>query len=219
MLTRSSGRRAVRMALAAILVPVSAQAADEGRVDAGLRVILTAASGVPANDIPGAGVYGRYRLGDRWSVGLSFEQAKFDYEEPARRLGIPLDPDAPPIDAKADMQIVSVLAERRFPAADSRREWILGAQLGLAFTDVPDVTGPTAAGGTFDIFTEVDRELILSLQGGVRQRLTERWYAEFVLRADQHFAAWEPEDRISGATGRHDDYFAYGFHLGVGYRF
>lgn len=202
-----------------ILTPIAAFAADEGRVDAGLRVLLTAANGVPANDIPGVGVYGRYRLNDRWSVGLSFEQTKFDYEEPARRLGLPIDRDAPPIDAKADMQIVSALVERVFPTADSRRQWFAGAALGLAFTDVPDVTGPTTTGGSFDIRTEVDRELILSLQGGVRQHFGENWFAEFTLRADQHFAAWEPEDRVSGVMGRHDDYFAYGFHVGIGYRF
>ena len=47
----------------------------------------------------------------------------------------------------------------------------------------------------------------------------ERWFGEFTLSADQHFAAWESEDRVSGAQGRSGDYFAYGFHLGIGYRF
>ncbi len=201
------------------VAPIPALADDVGQVDAGLRLLLTAANGVPANDIPGYGIYGRYRLNDQWSVGLSFDQTEFDYEEPARRLGIPLDPNAEPIDAKVEAQIISAFVERVFSAADSRRQWYAGAAFGIAFTDVPDVTGPTATGGTFDIFTEVDRELILSLQGGVRQRFGERWFAEFTLRADQHFAAWEPEDRISGATARHDDYFAHGFHLGIGYRF
>ena len=95
----------------------------------------------------------------------------------------------------------------------------MGSELGMAFTDVPVVTGPTADGGTFEIHTEVDRELILSLLGGVRQRFGGNWFAEFTLRADQHFAAWEPVDVVSGAEARHDDYFAYGAHLGVGYRF
>lgn len=89
----------------------------------------------------------------------------------------------------------------------------------MAFTDVPNVTGRTATGGTFDIHTEVDRELIPSLLGGGRQRFGERWFVQFTLRADQHFAAWEPEDRVSGATASHDDYFAYGGRPGFGYQF
>jgi Outer membrane protein beta-barrel domain len=213
-----SARPAAAWLLATLLSPLPATADDAGRVAVGLRLGTTLASGVPANDIPGYGILGRYRLNDRWSVGLAFDRNKFDYEEPARRLGIPLDPDAEPIDAKAEADIVSVFVERSIAESQSR-EWFLGAAVGMAFTDVPDVTGPTATGGTFDIRTEVDRELIASLLGGVRQRFGERWFAEFTLRADQHFAAWEPEDRVSGATGRHDDYFAYGGHLGIGYRF
>ena len=111
------------------------------------------------------------------------------------------------------------MLERAFSPPDARRQWFLGARVGVADTDVPVVTGPTATGETFEIHTAVDREIIVSLLGGVRQRFGERWFVEFTLRADQHFAAWEPEDRVSGATGRHDDYFAYGGHLGVGYRF
>lgn len=202
-----------------LLFPGAALADDQRKFDVGLRLRLGLASGVPANDMPGYGIYGQYRLNDQWSVGLSFDQMKFDYEEPARRLGIPLDPDAPPIDAKVDQQIVGVSVERSISPPEASRRWFLGAELGMAFTDVPVVTGPTATGGTFEIHTEVDRELIASLLGGVRQRFGERWFAEFTLRADQHFAAWEPVDVVSGTEGRHDDYFAYGAHLGVGYRF
>ncbi len=205
--------------LVMILSPQAALADDQPRFDVGLRLRLGLASGVPANDMPGYGIYGHYRLNDQWSVGLSYDQMKFDYEEPARRLGIPLDPDAEPVDAKVDQQIVGVSVERSFSPPEASRQWFLGAELGMAFTDVPVVTGPTATGGNFEIHTEVDRELIASLLGGVRQRFGENWFAEFTLRADQHFSAWEPVDFVSGAEARHDDYFAYGFHLGVGYRF
>ena len=204
---------------APFLIPIAAEADDSRRFDVGARFGVTLASGVPANDMPGYGVYGLYRLNDQWSVDLSLDQTKFDYEEPARRLGIPLDPDAEPVDAKAEAMILSASVERSFSAPEASREWFLGAAVGVADTDVPVVTGTTATGGTFEIHTEVDRDVIVSLLGGVRQRLGERWFAEFTLRADQHFAAWEPEDRVSGATARHDDYFAYGGYLGIGYRF
>lgn len=207
------------LVFAPLLVPVPALADDPGRIAVGARLQTTMANGVPANDMPGYGIYGIYRLNDQWAIGLSVDFMKFDYEEPAKRLGIPLDPDAEPIDAKAEQLIISASVERSFSAPQASRAWFLGAAVGVADTDVPDITGPTATGGTFEIHTEVDRELIVSLLGGVRQRFGSNWFAEFTLRADQHFAAWEPEDRASGATARHDDYFAYGGYLGVGYRF
>jgi hypothetical protein len=202
-----------------ILLSPEATADDRGRFDAGARLRLGLASGVPANDMPGYGLYGIYRINDVWSVGLSVDQLKFDYEEPAKRLGIPVDPDDPPLDPKVDQTIVGVSVQHSFTPAEASREWFLGGELAMAFTDVPVVAGTSATGEPFEIHTEVDRELIASLLGGVRQRFGESWFVEFALRADQHFAAWEPVDQVSGAEARHDDYFAYGFHLGVGYRF
>lgn len=206
-------------ALAPLLSPVPALADEAGRIEVGLRVGTSLASGVPANDMPGYGLHGLYALGERWSVGLGMYRTEFDYEEPAKRVGLPIDAAAEPIDAKAERLIISALVERSFSSPDARRQWFVGARLGIADTDVPVATGTTATGDPFEIHTEVDRETIVSLLGGVRQRFGEHWFGEFSVSADQHLAAWEPEDRISGATGRSGDYFARGFHLGIGYRF
>lgn len=205
--------------MAPLLAPLPAAADEAGTIQAGLRLGTSLASGVPANDMPGYGLHGLYALNDRWSVGLEVYYSEFDYEEPARRVGLPVDPDAEPIDAKAEQFIYSVLVERRFSPPDARRQWFLGARAGVADTDVPVASGPTATGEPFEVHTEVDREVIVSLFGGIRQRFGKRWFGEFVVNADQHFAAWEPVDVISGAEGRSEDYFAYGFHLGIGYRF
>jgi hypothetical protein len=206
-------------ATAPFLAPLPATADEAGEIQLGLRLGTSLASGVPANDMPGYGIHGLYALSDLWSVGFGLYLTEFDYEEPARRVGLPIDPDAEPIDAKAEQLIYSVMAERSFSPADARRQWFMGAKLGVADTDVPVATGETAAGDPFEIHTEVDREIIVSAFGGLRQRFGERWFGEFTVSADQHFAAWESEDRVSGATGRNGDYFAYGFHLGIGYRF
>ena len=202
-----------------MLLSPEAVADDRNRFDAGARLRLGLASGVPANDMPGYGLYGIYRINDVWSVGVSVDQVKFDYEEPAKRLGIPVDPGAPPVDAKVEQTIVGVSVGRSLSPPEASREWFIGGEFGLAFTDVPVVTGEAITGEPFEIHTEVDRELIVSLLGGVRQRFSDNWFVEFAVRADQHFAAWEPVDQVSGAEARHDDYFAYGFHLGVGFRF
>ncbi len=50
--------------LVLLLSPQAALADDQPRFDVGLRLRLGLASGVPANDMPGYGIYGIYRLND-----------------------------------------------------------------------------------------------------------------------------------------------------------
>jgi hypothetical protein len=192
-------------------------AAQEQRFGLGVRGILTASDGEPANDIPGFGVFGRYRLSDRWSLGLAVDQTEYDFEEPARLVGLRQDPALEPIDVVAEATVVSLWLQRDY--ARNRVTWFWGAGLGFASVDVPDATGRLASGGAFDIRTEADTEIIASLLAGIQRRLGERWFLEFGLRADQHFADWQLTDRVSGATGAVDDYLALGGHLGIGFRF
>ncbi len=206
-------------AITPLLAPLPAIADEAGRIEVGVRAGTSLASGVPANDMPGFGIHGLYALNDRWAVGLAFYRTDFDYEEPARRVGLPIDPDAEPIDAKAEQTIYSLVVRRSFSAPEARWQWFLDGKLGIADTNVPVATGLTATGEPFEVHTEVDRETIVSLLGGVRRQFGAHWHAEFTVSADQHFAAWESEDRVSGATGGNGDYFAYGFHLGMGFRF
>ena len=210
--------RSTLLLLTLYLTSIPGSADESGKFELGAHLGTMLGDGVPANDMPGFGIYGLYRLNERWSVGFGVDRTEFDYEEPARLLGLPLDPDDPPVDPKAEMTIFSALVERSFESSRAGREWFLGAAVGVADTDVPDVTGPTVT-GTFEIDSEVDREVIVSLRGGVRQQFGERWFATFTVRAEEHFAAWELEDRVSGATARHDDYFAYGGYIGLGFRF
>ena len=114
--------------MALLVPPLPAMADEAGQVDVGLRLGTSLASGVPANDMPGYGIHGLYALNDRWSVGLEIYFTEFDYEEPARQVGLPIDPDAEPIDAKAEQLIYSAMVERSFSAPDARRQWFLGAK-------------------------------------------------------------------------------------------
>lgn len=213
---------AIRPALPLLLMfaaPTLTWAEEERRYDLGVRAKVTAANGEPANDIPGFGILGHYRLSERWTVGLAVDFEKFDYEEPAKVLGIPIDPDLEPIDAKAESTIVAAWLERTFGAAGGQTVWFAAAGLAASSIDVPDVTGPRQGGGSFDISTEVDTEILVSLIGGMRRTLGESWFIEFAVRADEHFADWTSTDRISGATASIDDYTAYGGYLAFGYRF
>jgi hypothetical protein len=212
---------ATRLAGVVLVAALALQApawAQGDRFDLGLRGILTAADGEPANDVPGAGVFGHYRFSDRWSLGFAVDSTEYDFEEPARIVGLRQDPRVEPVDVLAEATILSAWLERTYQRP-GRLSWFWGAGLGFASIDVPEATGPLAGGGTFSITTDVDSEIIASLLGGVHCRLGERWFLELALRADQHFADWKLRDRISGATGAVDDYLAYGGHLGIGFRF
>ena len=203
--------RAILLVILALL-PSAALAHDFG-----VRGIITAADGEPANDIPGFGVFGHWRLGARWSVGFAVDRTEYDFEEPAKLVGLNQDEDLDPIDVVAEATVVSAWIERTWPRRSL--DWFLGAGIGFASIDVPDAAGPLEGGGTFDIQTEADSEVVVSLLAGLHRRLGERWMLEFALRADQHFADWQLTDRVSGNRGAVDDYLALGGHLGFGFRF
>lgn len=187
--------------------------------DLGVRGIITAGDGEPANDIPGFGLFGHWRLGDRWSIGFAVDRTEYDFEEPAKLVGLSQDESLEPIDVIAEATVLSAWIERTWPRPSGRLDWFLGGGVGFASIDVPDATGPLEGGGTFDIETEADSEVVVSLLAGLHRRLGERWFLEFALRADQHFADWQLTDRVSGNRGAVDDYLALGGHLGFGFRF
>ncbi len=200
-----------RFALLATLIVTAWPAyPQELRIDLGVSLAIDAADGTPANDIPGAGVLGRYTLDDQWAVGVSVNRTEYDYEAPAAIVGIAQDPTMEVIDALAEATTVRAWIERSLTDAGRPMRFFLGAGVGAAFTDVPDVTGPRADGGTFDIRTAVDTEIIATVIGGARRMFGERWSGEVAVRAEQHFADWRSSDRVSGAQGSIDDYLTWG---------
>ena len=215
-MSHRSWRRAV--ACLAILGAGSGADAAEDRFQAGLLVGVSVADGEPANDIPGFGAQVRYALSDQWSVGASLGHTEYDFETPASIVGIAQDPSIEPVDALATATSLAAWAERTFIPDGGETTWFVGFGLGAASVDVPDVNGPTASGGQFDIHTDVGTEILLSGLAGVRRNFGESWYAEFRVHATQHFADWQVEDRVSGARGSIDDYLSLGGHLAVGIR-
>lgn len=192
--------------------------AGEKPFQLGLLAGVDVADGEPANDIPGFGAQFRYALNDDWAIGAGIRLSEYDFETPASILGITQDPAMEPVDALAEATTLSAWAERCFVPGKELVTWFVGAGLGAASVDVPDVTGLRAEGGTFDIHTEVGTEIILTGFAGVRRALGDRWYAEFRVHANQHFADWKIEDRVTGVTGTVDDYLSFGGQLAVGVR-
>lgn len=131
----------------------------------GVRPGVTLADGQPANDILSVGVFGRYRLTDRWLVGIALDQAEFDFEEPAKLLGLKA---MEVVDASTTESLISAWIEREF---NTQSDWLtpfLGAGLGIGIVETDDVTGPLAGDGTFDITTDPGMEIIPSILAGLR---------------------------------------------------
>lgn len=192
--------------------------AIDGRFHLGLWLGIDVADGEPANDIPGLGFQIRYALDDDWALGAGIGRTEYDFEAPAAILAIPQDLSMEPIDALAEASTFSAWAERAFAPGDGAVAWFAGAALGAASVDVPVAAGPRADGGQFDIHTDVRTEVILTGFAGVRRALGQRWFAEFRVHANQHFADWKMLDRVSGATGTIEDYLSFGGRLALGVR-
>jgi hypothetical protein len=192
--------------------------ADEREISAGVLATISVANGEPANDIPGFGVQVRYGWNERWAVGAALLRSEYDFETPAEIVGITQAPAVEPVDALAESSALQGWVERTFRSRAGKTRWFVGAALAAASVDVPDVTGPRADGGQFDVRTDAGTEIIVTAFAGVRRAMGERGYAEFRVHANQHLADWQVEDRVSGATGAIDDYASFGGQLAVGMR-
>ena len=196
----------------------SAAFADPGPFTLGVRANALSAGGEPANDMIGFGIFGKYRLKDDWSVGVSADFYDYDFERPWKVTGVEQSPSVPVIDAPADSVLVSAWLEQNF-ARTGNVNWFWNAGLGFNSVDVKDVSGPTASGGTFTLTTDPGTEFVLLGAAGFKWNFTEALQMEGALRVQQHFADWTVTDRVSGRVGALDDYTAYGVHLGLGYLF
>ncbi len=72
----------------ALLSLVSTAYSDAPRYEVGLRGNVLLGDGVPANDILGFGVTGRYYLRDGWFAGLVLDTYDYDFERPSDVVGI-----------------------------------------------------------------------------------------------------------------------------------
>lgn len=204
--------------LVGLFVFGTAQAQDAG-FEVGFRLNAVGSDGEPTNDMLGAGVFGRFRLNDRWRLGLALDHSpEFDVERPYEFIGLVGAASAGEVDASGTSTAFLAWIERVYERP-GRLEWFWGLGGGVATVDVDDVAGPLAGGGTYDITEEVGTEILATASAGLRFRLGARWALETALRLDQHFTDWTVTDRVSGRTGELDDYLIKGAHIGLAYRF
>ena len=183
----------------------------------GVRGNINAGEGDPANDMPGFGVYGRYRFNDGpWLAGLAVDTSTFDVERPGEMIEITT---ATVTDAQLDSTTVTLWGEYELePLAEDGffrgvRPYV-GAGVGIASVGDDTVAGPTAAGGTFNFEVEGGTEIVPGLLAGLRFDVGRHAVIDLGVRVDYHFTEMEVTDTITGARTDVDDYPTYGAYLG-----
>ena len=217
-MTRININRMVTVLTALVLMTGVSQAEDT-KFEIGLRANVLLGDGVPANDILGLGVIGRYRLNDGWFIGAGVDIYEFDYERPWRILGLEQDPNVDTIDALADSTVFSGSIGRLYNETDHGFDWFWTLGLGFASVDIEDVDGPTDTAGTFDITFDAASEIHLMATLGSSYNFSEKWSTSFAARVEHHFMDVLITDSVSGNTAKLDSQSPIGAYLSLNYRF
>lgn len=198
---------------------ISTAFAQDSKFEIGLRGNVMLGDGLPANDMLGFGVIGRYYLADGWFAGAALDTTDFDFEHTSSILGIPQDPDVKAIDSVATNTILSAFLGKRYGEATRGFDWFWTAGIGVGFPDVKDVTGPVDGGGTFDITTDSGTEIHLISSLGTSYHFSPAWSATFAARLEHHFMDHKLTDRVSGVTTTVDSQTPLGVSLSFNRRF
>ncbi|MBT8080625.1 MAG: hypothetical protein KJO31_18740 [Gammaproteobacteria bacterium] len=198
---------------------MSAYAQDNSNFELGVRGNVLLGSGKPANDILGFGVIGRYMLSGGWFVGAAIDSYTYDFERPARILGIAQDPALSAIDANADSAVFSGSFGRLYNETDRGFDWFWSVGLGFATPNVDDVSGPTDSVGNFDITFDVGNEIHMMGAIGTSYNFSESWSASFTARLEHQFMDILITDRVTGNTSKIDSQSIHGASFSLNYRF
>lgn len=211
--------RALKLWLAGSLAlsSQSLYADNSDRYELNFRGNIVGSHGKPTNDVLGVGLTVYRKLSDEWYLGINLDHSpEFDFETPGDLLGIDT---ASEVDAIGTMITITAVAERRFELDSENWSgfWSLGG--GINEVDLDDADGPIKGGGSYDIETSTDTELVLVASAGWIQQINRQWSARYAFTYEYHFADWEFRDKISGAEDTIDDYDLYGLRIGLDYRF
>ena len=211
----------IKVQFLSLLIGVAAFTSMElkasGEYEISGRLNIVGSYGTPTNDVLGYGFSVHRRLNDDWFLGVNLEHSpEFDFEIPSRIVGIR---GTEQVDAVGSMTLLTVVAERRYLMESQKWSWFWNLGGGIAVVDMDDADGDRVGGGTYEIKTSADTELVIVGNLGLIQHLGKNWSARYELTSELHSASWDVEDRISGATGDIDDYEILGLRVGMTYGF
>ena len=205
---------------AAVLWSIShSTCAQDAAFEIGVRPIVLAGRGEPANDMLGGGIAGSWHWKDDWFFGVALDSVTFDYERPHQVLNIQQDPDLATIDGTNSFTRVAGWVERRYDRAGAW-DWFWNAGLGFASVDAAAVVaGPTASGDTFSIVTDAASEVHFMAGIGLRRPLGEKWVLAPALHLEHHLTDYKITDTVSGATGTIGAQSPFSANITLSYRF
>jgi len=207
--------------LFAVLLSVSTHSFAQSwlkNTELGIRYVAEAANGVPSNDVLGYGIFAKKGIGEGLKLGFAADISEYDVEEPAKILGLVTPADAEAVDAVTDGTFLSAWIESSRPVGASKVEFRSLAGLGFALLDQPDVRGETADGRGFDINGDIGADYYPFAGIGFARQLGN-YHIGLDYLISYHFTDWKMTDRISGETGKVDDYGVQGFRFSLGRQF
>lgn len=192
---------------------------DKKDLEVSLRGNVLLGDGLPANDILGVGVVGRYYLDNGWFTGATLDTYEYDFEHAARVVGIVQDPNESEIDALASNTVVSAFVGRLYGEANKGFDWFWQAGLGVGFPDVDNFNGSIDGGGAFALTYDAKTEIHVMSSLGTSYHFTPTWSATFAARLEHHFMDVTSTDTVSGATRSIDSQSPLGAYLSIDVRF
>ncbi len=205
--------------LTTLVLMTGSSQAEDSKFEIGLRANVLLGDGVPANDILGIGVIGRYGLNNGWFIGAGLDTYDYDFERPWKILDLRQDPNVATIDAAADNTVLSGSFGRLYNETAHGFDWFWTLGLGFGSANVDDVAGPTDTGGTFDMTFDVGSEIHVMATLGSSYNFSENWSTSFTARVEHHFMDVLITDRVSGNTAKIDSQSPLGAYLSLNYRF
>ncbi len=195
-------------------------AGEHNQMELAGRLNIVGSDGTPTNDMLGYGLVGHYKLSNDWYVGFTLDYSpNFDFENTAAVVGIVQDPAVDAIDSVGSSSALTGFIERRYSSESVNFQWFWNIGAGFATLDFKNATGPVQGGGSFDISTQADTEILITSSIGMQQHINQNWSARYTLSYDQHLADWTVTDSISSATAKVSDYAIYGLRIGLKRRF
>lgn len=200
----------------ALCLPFTASFASDSGWDAGFRYTILVGQGEPSNDMAAIGLFGHVNWRDDWYFGFGVDQFEFDYENPARSLGLPTDTV---IDGANEMTQISGWLERRYGEESGKWSWFWTAGLGYGFVTADTVAGETTDGEPYFITTDASDEFQLLASIGFRYDFSANWRFETAALVQHHFTDYKLTDEVSGATASMGAQTPVGIYFGISYRF
>ncbi|MCH7822184.1 MAG: hypothetical protein IIA07_09210 [Proteobacteria bacterium] len=184
-----------------------------------MRTNVLLGDSVPASDILGIGVIGRYHLTNGWFAGAAIDAYKYDYENAALFAGIVQDPNESELDALASNTVVSGFIGRLYGKTDRGFDWFWSAGLGIGFPDIDNFSGLTLAGEEFALAFDAQTEIHVMGSFGTTYHFTPTWAATFAARLEHHFMDVTSTDAVSGVTSTLNSQSPFGAYISLDYRF